>query len=244
MFNAEINSDVLTEFIDYVSVVDEEIKLDLTGGFKTRCVDPANVLMTEIHVDSESFDSFESEGVTLGVDISKFDDIASFSSSDDMVEFDYNERVQKLNLNTGGLEYTLSLISLDAIREQPNIPNLNLSAEIVINSDNLNNAVSAADMVGSQVTLGTTSDDEFYVESSGDTDDVERVFSSDELISIDSDGSYESLYSLKYLNDVSDVIPSDTNVTIRIGNDFPIFIEVDLKYSDGEVIFVLAPRIG
>jgi proliferating cell nuclear antigen len=58
-----------------------------------------------------------------------------------------------------------------------------------------------------------------------------------------SPGEADSLFSLDYLKDIQKSIDGDDELTIRLGEEFPMKMETQFANGDGDVLFMLAPRI-
>jgi proliferating cell nuclear antigen len=142
-----------------------------------------------------------------------------------------------------GLSSTLALIDPDSIRQEPDIPDLDLSATIVVEGAQLGRGITAADMVSDHIRLRVDPEAEaFLIEAEGDTDDVNLDLGTDDLIDLEP-GRADSLFSLDYLKDMNKAIPGDAEVTIELGEEFPVKLHYDFAEGLGNVTFMLAPRI-
>ena len=93
------------------------------------------------------------------------------------------------------------------------------------------------------IALGVDADDElFYVDAEGDTDDVHLELTTEDLIAL-TPGDARSLFSLDYLKDMNKAIPSDAEVTMEVGEEFPVKMHFDIAEGNGNVTYMLAPRI-
>ncbi|MDJ1432677.1 DNA polymerase sliding clamp [Halostagnicola sp. A-GB9-2] len=244
MFKAIVSAETLTSTLDSISVLVDECKIHLEEeGLEIRAVDPANVGMVDLSLDAAAFESYEADGGLIGVDLSRLEDIAGMAESGQLIQFELDEETRKLHIQIDGLEYTLALIDPDSIRQEPDIPDLDLPAEVVLEGKDLNRSVTAADMVSDHIALGVDETDEFfYVNAEGDTDDVHLELTRDDLIDLQV-GPARSLFSLDYLKDMNKAIPSDTEVTLALGEEFPIKMYFGFAEGDGQVTYMLAPRI-
>jgi len=244
MFNAIVRADTLQATLDSVGVLVEECKIHLDeGGLEIRAVDPANVGMVDLSLSAAAFESYEADGGLIGVNLARLQDIANMADSDQLVQLDLDEETRKLHISIDGLEYTLALIDPESIREEPDLPDLDLSATIVIEGRDIDRAVTAADMVSDHIELGV--DDAagvFYVDAEGDTDDVHLELDEEDLIDL-VPGPAASLFSLDYLQDMNKAIPKDAEVTMELGEEFPVKMHFDIAEGEGSVTYMLAPRI-
>ncbi len=133
MFKAAINAEVFKDAIEAVSTLVDEAKFRLnTDGISARAVDPANVAMVAFDLNAKAFDSFEASESEIGIDLVRFMDILGMASKGDKLELNLNEETRKLEIRTGGLAYTLSLLDPSSIRKEPKVPNLELPPKIVV----------------------------------------------------------------------------------------------------------------
>jgi len=244
MFKAIVSAETLRAALDSVSVLVDECKVHLEeDGLHIRAVDPANVGMVDLHLDADAFESYEADGGLIGVDLARLEDIAGMAESGGLVQLDLDEETRKLHIQIDGLEYTLALIDPDSIREEPDIPDLDLPARVVIEGRDIDRAVTAADMVSDHIALGVDADaEQFYVDAEGDTDDVHLELDREDLIDLTA-GDAHSLFSLEYLKDMNKAIPGDAEVTVELGEEFPVKMHFSVAEGMGEVTYMLAPRI-
>lgn len=244
MFKAIVSADILAETLDSVSVLVDECKIRLDeSGLTIRAVDPANVGMVHLELAATAFESYETDDGVIGVNLDRLEDIVGMADSDQLVNLELDQETGKLHIHIDGLEYTLALIDPDSIRQEPDLPDLDLPAQVVIEGRDINRAVTAADMVSDHIALGVNVEaEQFYVDAQGDTDDVHLELDREDLIDI-SPGEARSLFSLDYLKDMNRAIPADGEVTMELGEEFPITLQFEIAEGEGSVTFMLAPRI-
>ncbi|PSP57542.1 DNA polymerase sliding clamp [Halobacteriales archaeon QH_7_66_36] len=244
MFKAIVSADTLGDALDSVSVLVDECKIRLEDdGLSIRAVDPANVGMVDLSLSAAAFESYETDGGVIGVNLSRLEEFVGMADSDQLVELELDEETRKLHIQIEGLEGTLALIDPDSIRQEPDLPDLDLSAEVAIEGADIDRAVTAADMVSDHIALGVDADAElFYVDAEGDTDDVHLELTTEDLIAL-TPGDARSLFSLDYLKDMDKAIPSDAEVTMEVGEEFPVKMHFDIAEGNGNVTYMLAPRI-
>lgn len=247
-FHCVVEQHVLFDFFETFSTIVDEIKLHIDdGGFYGAAVDPANVAMVEEELGEGAFEHYSSTGGLIGVNVARFHDILSLGDDDDLVELELDQETRKLHVEIDGLEYTLALIDPDSIRQEPDIPELELSSEIVLEGDRIYRGVKAADMVSDHIRLSVDPATEtFNIEAAGDTDDVDLELGRDDLIDLQV-GEADSLFSLDYLKDLKNAFGKDTEITIELGDEYPVKLHFEHIEADGEthgsVTMMLAPRI-
>lgn len=244
MFNAKVDCVRFAEALDSVSVLVDECKIQLhEEQLRIRAVDPANVGMVDLELHEEAFEAYETDGGVIGVNLGRLQDIIGMGSGGDIIHIRLDEETRKLHLEVDGLSYTLALIDPDSIRQEPEIPDLDLSAEMVIEQSHIDRGITAADMVSDHIALRVDPQEEaFYIEAEGDTDDVDLKLDENDLINL-SAGEADSLFSLDYLKDMNKGIPNSTVVTAELGEEFPAKFHFKLAKGDADATYMLAPRI-
>ncbi|MFB6284894.1 MAG: DNA polymerase sliding clamp [Halobacteria archaeon] len=244
MFNAEINAGLLQSAVDTVNVLVDECKVRMEeDGLHIKAVDPANVGMVELDVEKESFEKYEADGEVLGINLERFDDIVGMANKGDVVKLRLDEETHKLKIQIEGLRYTLSLIDPSSIHQEPNVPDLDLPGEVVVAGAEVKRGIKAAGMVSDHMAFGVE-DGGFYMSAEGDTDDVRVDLGENDVIAVETGGENAfSLFSLDYLDSMSKAIPRDAQLTLEIGDDYPVKMNFDIVGGDGHVTYLLAPRI-
>jgi proliferating cell nuclear antigen len=244
MFKTIVSAETLTDALDSVSVLVDECKIRLEDdGLAIRAVDPANVGMVDLDLSADAFESYETDGGVIGVNLARLEEFAGMADSGQLIELELDEETRKLHIQIEGLEGTLALIDPDSIRQEPDLPDLDLSSEVVLEGADIDRAVTAADMVSDHIALGVDADEEvFYVDAEGDTDDVHLELTTEDLIAL-TPGEARSLFSLDYLKDMNKAIPKDAEVTMELGQEFPVKLHFDIAEGNGQVTYMLAPRI-
>ena len=242
-FAATIKADTLSETLAPISAIVDECKLHATeDGLEICAVDPATVARARVALDKTAFEAFDTTGVTLGVNLERLEDVLSMA--EDELTLELIDDTHKLRIESDGLEYTLALIDTDSIRQEPDIPDLDLPATFVLDGGSISRGIKAADLVAKHITIaGDGETDSLILSAEGDTDDVTETLAGDRVTNADVGESCESMFSLYYLKDISKPIGSSASVTLRFGDEFPL----KMRYygADGPltVTNMLAPRI-
>jgi len=112
MFKAIIESDKLKEMIEAVSSIVDEGKLNLSSdGISIKAVDPANVAMVSLNLNSDAFEEFNASEGELGVDLKRLGDIVDMAQKAEMVELELDEEQHKLIIRMSGLTYKIALLA-------------------------------------------------------------------------------------------------------------------------------------
>jgi proliferating cell nuclear antigen len=243
-FSAIVEADTLKDAIDSVGVLVDECKIRTSPeGLQIRAVDPANVGMVDLTLSAPAFESLNTSPGVLGISWERFESVIGLANKGDLVHLNYDYDTRKLNVEINGLSYTLALIDPDSIRQEPDIPDLNLPADVTVEGSQINRGVKAADMVSDHIRLTVDEHDRtFTFSAEGDTDDVDLELNGDDLVALDP-GTANSLFSLDYLKDMNKAIPKTAEVAMELGEEFPLKLHFGFAEGDGQTTFMLAPRI-
>lgn len=245
-FAATIQAGVLGDALAPVSALVSECKLRTEAdGLAMTAVDPANVAMVDVELDASACAHYDADGGVLGVNLERLTDVLGMADDEDMVELRLDAETRKLEIDIGGLEYTLALIDPDSIRAEPDIPDLDLPGTYVAAGQEFGRGVTAADLVSDHVELAAQDGDALKILADGDTDDVEVTIGEDELLSgrHDGDGPTSSLFSLDYLEDMFGPVGRDDDVSVLLGDEMPVKLRYSTTGGDVSVLNMLAPRI-
>ena len=244
-FEAAIEANRLQQVIEAAHAVVDECRVHLdTDGLIIRAVDPANVAMVDEHVSADAFETYDTDCGEVGIDLDRLSEVVGIADSgDDLVQFDLDAKTRKIDVQVNTIEYTLALIDPEAIRMEPDIPDLDLSASFSIGQDDFKRAIRAADMVSDHVWFRVDADEACFIAGAeGDTDDVELEVDGDDLENADLHEA-DSLFSLDYLKDLRKPIPKDTAVDVQLGKEFPVVLGFELADGAIDITYMLAPRI-
>ena len=245
-FSAIVEADTLSETIGALTPILDECRIHLEpDGIEVQGVDPANVAMTRVELDANGFESYDAGGGLIGVDLERLAEVAGMAESGDLIQIELDEATNKLEIVVGdSLEFTMALIDPDSIRQEPDIPDLDLPAAYVFEGGELDRAITAADLCSDHIALEARADSELVFSAEGDTDDVEVTLADRDLLSgrLEGDGA-ESLFSLDYLKDLRKPIGSETEVSMVCGDEMPAKLRYSLADGDVSVLNMLAPRI-
>ncbi|QZP37052.1 DNA polymerase sliding clamp [Halobaculum magnesiiphilum] len=245
-FEAIIEARVLNDFLDPIDAIVEEFRLNLlSDGVSAEVVDPGNIAMARVHLDSDAFESFEvaSEGGQLGVPLVKLRELLDFADPGDLVSLSLDQETRKLAVEFDTIDANVALIDTDSLRREPDIPELELPVKVALEGSQYRRGVMLADTVSDYVRfIGDTEAREWRMDADGDTDSRSERFSREDLIEGQVPDDHESLFSTDYLKDLTKPIPDDSEVTLRHATERPV--KFDYEIGDGvSVKNMLAPRI-
>ncbi len=242
MFQAKIRSDTLKGIVNIISTLVDEAKFNIgPEGLNLKAVDPAHVAMIDLNINKEAFEEYAADETNIGVDLDKVKDVLKLASSGDIVEMEQDEEKSRLVMKVGNIVRRMNLVDTSSMSD-PRVPELNLPALVEVSVSEIQKGIKAAESVSDHIAL-TAEPEYFELYSEGDTDSVNLRLEKSQLISVTVEEKARSLFPLDYFSNLVKAVPSDTSVRINLGNNFPVRIMFNLADGNGNVGYLLAPRI-
>jgi proliferating cell nuclear antigen len=237
-----VESGTLTTFLDTVNaVVDECIVRFDDDGLSVTAQGPAQASMVSAEFSAESMESYKTGGGRIGISIGRLQDIADLAEAGELLTLSLNSETRCLEISGDGFEYEYATIDPRSIRAEPDIPELDLPSEFVIDPDDLSRVQSGVGMLNDYIRFSTeTEGAPLCVEAKGDTDSIRFEMAEDQLESIESIADVESMFSLDYVEPM--VSEMTGPVVTHLGNEMPVVWEYESP--SGSVMFMVAPQIA
>lgn len=242
MLKAKIKAETLKEIIDVISPLVDEAKINVEKDkISTRAVDPAHVAMIEFVVNKGAFEEFKADDSEIGLDLDRVKEVLKLAKSGDIIEIVHDEDKNRLVVTVLNIVRNMALVDTAGMSD-PKVPNLASSATVVLIAEELRQGIRASESISDHIALNCTADT-FEMSSEGDTDSVSLKLPKDLLKKITCKEQVRSLFPLDYFSNMVKAINSSQEVTLLLGNDYPVRIEFDIASGKGKVKYLLAPRI-
>jgi proliferating cell nuclear antigen len=236
----------LQQFLDALTPIVQEAKLHFDDdGIHARAVDPANVAMSFPDLDAAAFESYESPGeAVVGANLESIDDRIDIANSGDLVELALDMETRMLEIDIRNVHQELALIDQESIRDEPDIPDLDLPNEMVVEGGDWAEAIDVIGMATDHVVYEADPEAEhIQVIGEGDTDESVVTFGHEEVIDAKVPEATRAMFSHEYLDDLADPIPKTAEVAVELGDEFPVRYEYASEGGHLEVMHMVAPRI-
>jgi len=243
MFKAVMNHSDLSAVLDVLiksSISDAKFQVS-ESGIIVRAIDPASVQLTHVEMPAKAFSFLMADKSDLGIDVDKLADMVSAGDKSDPVSLQLLEETGKLNIKSGRLDWSLSLIAPDSIQKEPKLPDLDLPCAAEIPSSEFQRTIKAAEKVGDSVRLSMT-DDSITMETKAIEQSMVSKIPLSELTGLKL-GVGSSVYSMNYLRDMAKSGSKSSTVKMEWGPDYPLRMSFDLGENGINVQYLLAPRI-
>ena len=228
---------ILSKAIDIISELVTEVRLKVNEyGMSITAIDPANVAMVNFKLPKSSFSEFESEKEVLGINLDDFKRILKRSGSKSVLVLEKKENQLNISIEDR-IKRNFSLNLIDIEGEEKELPDLEFSSKVEINSVDFNDAVEDCAVVSDACSF-IIQDEKFVIEAKG-MNSARAEFSSDEA-KIEAEDC-NSRYSLEYLQKFVKGAKITEKITLNFAQNHPL--KMDIKSEGLTLNFILAPRV-
>lgn len=251
---AQITTDGATikPYLNVIRTVENEAKIHVTeDGLQTTVVDPANVFMVDVSVPADAFEDYEvfSEATIGGAvkEMQRSVRRARKGHSDELT-LSIQERELTATVSRGYennevvSQSRMDLIDPDAIRTEPDFPDLDIPVDITVDTapfmDAFAYGIESAERARFETKAVNQHAAALYI--GGETD----IRSDHAAIGdIETEAYVSGLYSTDYLSDLQEGLNyiGAEELRLRLGDSFPMFVSAENESIAAE--FVLAPRV-
>jgi len=243
-----VEADTLRTYLKTINGLVAEARIHIGDhGFRVSAVDPGNVAMwQDVTLSPQAFEHFDSPGTAVvGVNLVKLLERFDTADGSDLIEFDLDMESRMLEVSYRTVTQRVALIDQQAIRDEPDDPDLDVPNTVVAEGRQFSEMVDVADALSDHVAIEARPDDRevgFVVE--GDVDTAEVVWTDEDVIDADVTGEgHETILSVEYLQELFAELPADAEVTLHFGDEHPIRVKWDACEGYMNVHGMLAPRI-
>lgn len=241
MFSAKVKSEVLKETVNVISTLINEAKFKITQeGIKIMAVDGSHIAMIDLTLKTTAFEEFRADEMDLGIDLEKLKTVLKNAKSDEIIDINYNADRNILEFNLDAIEMTMALLDTSNMSE-PKVPDLEHKARVVVAKNLIERGLRAAIDVGTYVEFKITPE-EVVIHTEGETDTMSMHLPKDMLDELVCEEESSSKYSLEYIVSIIKSVGSET-ISLQLSSDYPVKLFFDIAKGNGNVIYMLAPRV-
>lgn len=240
MFKAVLSdSNILkTSFEAISSIVDEvQMKAD-GGGLRLDALDRSHITFVHLELKSALFDVFScDEPLKINVDTEELMKVLKRAKSEDIVELTVDEGNLIVTFEDEARR-TFKIRLIDIEYEAPSPPELEYPTEFEIPFNLLKNSIQDISIVSDKIALIVDSD-KFIASAEGEFGDAKIEYLHGEKITENA----KSVFSLEKIKEMLKADKFSETAVMRLGNDMPLTLSLNMVADEGELSFLLAPRI-
>lgn len=231
------NPGLLSRIVEIISELVMEVRIKINDdGLSIIAMDPANVSMVSFVLPKSSFSRFETGQEVLGINLENLKRILKRSSQGSSLIMEKKENTLSIQIQDR-IKRNFSLSLIDIETEEKEMPSLEFSSMVELNSQDLVDSVEDC-LVVSDACSFIIKDGKFIIEAQG-LNSARSEFSGDEA-KIQAEDC-KSRYSLEYLQKFIKASKLSDKTTLRFANDHPL--RMDIKNDFMQISFLLAPRV-
>jgi proliferating cell nuclear antigen len=240
MFKAVLSdSNILKTSFDAISSIVDEVQMQAdTEGLKLDALDRSHITFVHLELKSGVFDMYScDEPLKINVDTEELMKVLKRGKSDDMLELAVDESNLIINFE-GEARRTFKIHLIDIEYEPPTPPQLEYPTEFEIPFTLLKNSIQDIDIVSDKISL-IVDEDKFIASAEGEFGDATIEYLHGEKI----EDNAKSVFSLEKIKEMLKADKFSEAVVLRLGNDMPLNLSLKMASDEGELSFLLAPRI-
>jgi proliferating cell nuclear antigen len=243
MIQIKVDGKTIREFSNLILTLVQEARVDFKpDGISAKVMDPARVAMISIDIKREAFQEFDVNGEdSLGLDIEKMRNFLRLTDASEIIDLKYDGK--KISMKTGNLSAGIPIIDPSALTT-PKIPTIEPQDKIVTDLIQIIKGIKAAEGISEVVTFSVKSDElKIYAKGETDSETIEMTIPKSLAKEFIFTSDSKSSFALEYLTKFLRALESTEEVSIALGNDYPLRMEAPIVNGKGKVTFLIAPRI-
>lgn len=227
-----------TSFEAISSIVDEvQIEVD-SDGLRLNAIDRSHITYVHLELKERLFDVFQcDEPIKLNVDTEELMKVLKRSKSDDVMELTVDGGSLVVTFE-GAIKKTFKVKLIDLEYETPTPPSIEYPVKISIPIKTLKESIQDIEIVADRVEFNI--DQDFLkLKAVGEFSDAEVEYLHGEKVPEDA----KAIFAIENIKEMLKAEKFADNTYISLGDDMPLTLTLELLNEEGELTFLLAPRI-
>lgn len=240
MFKAVLSdSNILKTSFDAISSIVDEVQMQADSeGLRLDALDRSHITFVHLELKPGLFDEFAiDEPLKINVDTEELMKVLKRSKSDDIVELSVDEG-NLIVIFEGEARRRFKIRLIDIEYEAPSPPDLEYPTEFEVPFILLKNSIQDIEIVSDKIVL-TVDADKFIAEAEGEFGDAKIEYLHGEKIDVNA----KSIFSLEKIKEMLKADKFSDTISLKLGNDMPLNLSLKMISDEGELSFLLAPRI-
>lgn len=231
------NPVIFSKVIDIISELVTEVRIKFNEfGLSISAMDPANVAMVGFRMPKSAFSQFEIGEEVLGISLDSLKKVLRRCGAGSSMILEKRENFLDIQIHDRiKRNFSLNLIEIES--EEKEMPNLEYTARVEINSMDLIDSVEDCAVVAEACSF-IIQENKFVIEAKG-INSAMSEFSSDEAKIMAE--NCRARYSLEYLDKFMKGAKLAEKTFLNFAEEHPL--KMDIKSENMELNFLLAPRV-
>lgn len=240
MFKAVLSdSNILKTSFDAISSIVDEVQMQADEeGLRLDALDRSHITFVHLELKKNVFDEYQcKEALKINVDTEELMKVLKRAKSEDMVELTTDEGNFIVTFE-GEARRTFKIRLIDIEYEAPSPPQLDYPTEFEVPFSLLKDSIQDIGIVSDKIAL-KVDEDRFNASAEGDFGDAKIEYLHGEKIQENA----KSVFSLEKVKEMMKADKFSETAQIKLGNDMPLHLSLKMASDEGELSFLLAPRI-
>ncbi|HNR25760.1 MAG TPA: proliferating cell nuclear antigen (pcna) [Methanobacteriaceae archaeon] len=240
MFKAVLSdSNILKTSFDAISSIVDEVQMQADEeGLRLDALDRSHITFVHLELKKNVFDEYQcKEPLKINVDTEELMKVLKRAKSEDMVELTTDEGNLIITFE-GEARRRFKIRLIDIEYEAPSPPQLDYPTEFEIPFSLLKDSIQDIGIVSDKIAL-QVDEDKFKASAEGDFGDAKIEYLHGEKIQENA----KSVFSLEKVKEMMKADKFSETAQIKLGNDMPLNLYLKMASDEGELSFLLAPRI-
>lgn len=245
-FNIGMSGDLFKAFVGNLKGISDEHKISISPDkIHIQSVDHAHVVMLALDLPRWAMVRYEADTLQIGIDTEKLIELSKMCKKDSVVYMDLSQESNKLNYKLGFVSGDMAIVDTKGLSD-PKIPNVTLPCHFDVSIKDMLDIIKRASTIADHITIFADKD-KVIITANGETDNTKMVLTNNQEIhylEIKDNENVRSLFSLDYVSNIfKSLKPCAKTCTIFMGTDYPLKVTTSLYNGEGEITYLLAPRI-
>jgi len=240
MFKAELSdANILKSSFDAISSIVDEVQIQTDSeGMRLNALDRGHVTFAHLEFKTSFFDEYIcDEPEKINIDTDELMKVLKRSKSDDRVILSLDEGNFIITFE-GYAKRQFKIRLIDMEYENPVPPNVDQPTKFEVPFSLLKDSINDIEIFSEKIFLKVDSE-KFIAKAEGDFGDASIEYIHGEKI----DTEAGSLFSLDKIRQMLKADKFSDVAIIQLGDDMPLNLTLKMVSDDGELSFLLAPRI-
>lgn len=240
MFKAELNDpNILKTSFDAISSIVDEVQIQVDSeGMRLDALDRSHITFVHLELHKELFDEYEcDEPEKINIDTEELMKVLRRAKAGDRLIITSDDANLILTFE-GEATRQFKIRLIDIEYETPQPPLIEYENEFEVPFSLLKDAIADIDIFSDKITF-KVDEEKFIISSKGEFGDAMIEYYHGEKIKEPA----KSVYSLDKIREMLRADRFSETATINLGNDMPLKLTLKMPEDEGELSFLLAPRL-
>ena len=233
---------VFKDGISILSDIITESTIEATeDGLEVEAMDPANVSKVTFTIPKDAFSTYDvDDEAEIAINFNNLQKILRRLNKNDTLVLERQENKLKL-IYKGSNTKTYYVPLIDLEDRSQSLKDLDAEVNVSMPGKLLSEAIDDVDVVSESVKF-TAEPGKLTISAEGDMSRADVELTESEDVTIKTDGTQTSRYSIEYLKNMIQARKICDEVTVRFSQNYPIMLDYD-KEDSASMNFILAPRV-